>query len=185
MSGDRQMRRGLSTEDRALWNEVRKSIKPLRVRTDNTPADKPAEEKSRTRKKPPVPRSAAVPHVVNRPPPLAPMDRRARQRLARGRSAIDERLDLHGLTQERAFPRLRAFLEKAQSRESSLVLVITGKGGGTSADRFEGERGVLRRQVPMWLALPELRPLVVGFEQAAPVHGGAGALYVRIRRRRD
>ncbi|HEX5866107.1 MAG TPA: Smr/MutS family protein, partial [Beijerinckiaceae bacterium] len=46
------------------------------------------------------------------------------------------------------------------------------------------ERGVLRRVVPHWLRLPDLRPLVVGFEEAAVRHGGAGALYVRLRRAR-
>ena len=57
------------------------------------------------------------------------------------------------------------------------MLVITGKGGGR-----DGERGVLKRQVPLWLALPEFRALVVGFGDAAIGHGGEGALYVRVRR---
>jgi DNA-nicking Smr family endonuclease len=60
------------------------------------------------------------------------------------------------------------------------VLVITGKGGNR-----DSERGVLKRQVPMWLALPEFRGLVVGFGDAAIGHGGEGALYVRVRRARD
>jgi len=65
------------------------------------------------------------------------------------------------------------------------VLVITGKGAAaTGASLFE-ERGVLRRIVPHWLRLPELRPLVLGFEEAAQHHGGAGALYVRLRKRRS
>jgi DNA-nicking Smr family endonuclease len=91
---------------------------------------------------------------------------------------IDARLDLHGLTLQRAHTRLSSFLVSAQERGSSLILVITGKGG---AGR---ERGALRREVPQWLSLPEFRPLVIGFEEAAPAHGGAGALYVRVRRRR-
>jgi DNA-nicking Smr family endonuclease len=57
------------------------------------------------------------------------------------------------------------------------VLVITGKGG-----RSDGARGVLRRQVPQWLGLPEFRAYVVGFEDAHVAHGGEGALYVRIRK---
>ena len=60
------------------------------------------------------------------------------------------------------------------------MLVITGKGVAGDA-----ERGVLRRQVPQWLALPEFRTLVVGFEEAHIGHGGEGALYVRIRRARS
>ena len=65
-----------------------------------------------------------------------------------------------------------------------MVLVITGKGKPADEGR-SGERGVLRRMVPHWLAAPDLRTIVVGFEEAAPNHGGGGALYVRIRRQRD
>ena len=60
--------------------------------------------------------------------------------------------------------------------------VVTGKGGPTYDDAFS-ERGVLRRSVPHWLRAPELRTVVLGFEEAARHHGGAGALYVRLRRR--
>jgi DNA-nicking Smr family endonuclease len=62
------------------------------------------------------------------------------------------------------------------------VLVITGKGASNSVEGHE--RGVLKRQVPHWLRLPALRRLVVGFEDAHVAHGGEGALYVRVRRRR-
>jgi hypothetical protein len=71
------------------------------------------------------------------------------------------------------------FLQRAHSDGLNFVLVITGKGRATGADP---ERGVLRRQVPQWLSLPEFRSLVVGFEEAHVGHGGEGALYVRIRR---
>jgi DNA-nicking Smr family endonuclease len=62
--------------------------------------------------------------------------------------------------------------------------VVTGKGGPAPA-LFGEERGVLRRMVPHWLRLSELRPLVLGFEEAEQRHGGAGALYVRLRRLRE
>jgi DNA-nicking Smr family endonuclease len=62
------------------------------------------------------------------------------------------------------------------------VLVITGKGARAQDER--GERGVLKRQVPLWLKLPEFRAYVVGFEEAHIGHGGEGALYVRLRRAR-
>jgi len=113
--------------------------------------------------------------------PLAPLGRRERSKLSRGRSEIDARLDLHGMTQSRAHRALLAFLHNAHRDGHTFVLVITGKGkvGGG-----EAERGVLRRQVPQWLSLPEFRSLVVGFEEAHIGHGGEGALYVRIRRAR-
>jgi DNA-nicking Smr family endonuclease len=103
-----------------------------------------------------------------------------KQRVARGKDEIDGRLDLHGLTQSEAHAALLRFLRTASSRGARLVLVITGKG----ARAAEGERGVLKRQVPHWLGLPEFRALVIGFEDAHIAHGGEGALYVRVRRAR-
>jgi DNA-nicking Smr family endonuclease len=92
--------------------------------------------------------------------------------------AIDARLDLHGMTQAEAHAALAHFLRRVQRNGARLVLIITGKGAGA------GERGVLRRQVPLWLGLPDLRDAVVGFEEAHTAHGGEGALYVRLRRAR-
>jgi DNA-nicking Smr family endonuclease len=113
-------------------------------------------------------------------PPLASLGRRERSRLSRGRNEIDARLDLHGMTQTRAHHALSGFLQRAHSDGLTFVLIITGKGRMGA----ESERGVLRRQVPQWLSLPEFRSLVVGFEEAHIGHGGEGALYVRIRRAR-
>jgi DNA-nicking Smr family endonuclease len=112
------------------------------------------------------------------PPPLAPIDRKARHKLARGHDAIDARIDLHGRTQAQAHRALRKFLHDAQAAGSRYVLVITGKGR-------DQEQGILRRQVPLWLEAPDLRGLVVGFDTAHSGHGGAGALYVRVRRKRQ
>ena len=111
-------------------------------------------------------------------PPLAPLGKRERTKLSRGRSEIEARLDLHDMTQMRAHRALTGFLHRAHHDGLTFVLVITGKG------RSGGESGVLRRQVPEWLSLPEFRAFVVSFEQAAISHGGEGALYVRIRRAR-
>ena len=83
------------------------------------------------------------------------------------------------MTQIRAHRVLLTFLQRAHSDGLTFVLVITGKGKVGGA---EAERGVLRRQVPQWLSLPEFRSLVVGFEEAHIGHGGEGALYVRVRR---
>ncbi len=174
--------RGLAPEDRALWDEIKKKIKPLRGRKTAIPAaDQAAEPPSGVKQPKFEPARIAKPPAPKAPPPLATLDRRTRSRVARGRVEIDSRLDLHGMTLERARTRLAAFLSSAQSRGDSLVLVITGKGSGNG--RGQGT-GVLRREVPHWLSLPEFRSIVIGFEEAAQAHGGAGALYVRIRRRR-
>jgi DNA-nicking Smr family endonuclease len=160
-------KRGLSEEDRALWESVAKQVKPLRKRRASKPSVAPTEADSKVAPKPAAsPRHVAPPRILlppkPEPPPLAPIGRRERSHLSRGRKEIDARLDLHGMTQTRAH---RALFGK-------------GKIGP------ESERGVLRRQVPQWLGLPEFRSLVVGFEEAHIGHGGEGALYVRVRRAR-
>ena len=178
-------KRSLSEEERALWESVAKQTKPLRRRhrAVKSPA-LPDAETPTTAKSPATPRppqSVKTP-LVPKPaaPPLAPLGRRERSQLSRGRKEIDARLDLHGMTQIRAHRALSGFLHRAQRDGLTFVLVITGKGKLGA----ESERGVLRRQVPQWLSLPEFRSLVVGFEEAHIGHGGEGALYVRVRRAR-
>src|ERR1700675_4194624 len=176
-------KRNLSEEERALWESVAKQTKPLRKkpRVAKTPVDSSAPETpalakhAAPQKTPPL----AVRSAKSEAPPLAPLGRRERSRLSRGRKEIDARLDLHGMTQKRAHRALFGFLQRAHGDGLTFVLVITGKGKVGGA---ESERGVLRRQVPQWLGLPEFRSLVVGFEEAHIGHGGEGALYVRIRR---
>jgi DNA-nicking Smr family endonuclease len=102
--------------------------------------------------------------------------------VARGREAIEARLDLHGMTQSEAHAALLSFLRRAQANDVRLALVVTGKGAGKTTREMPRERGVLRRSVPMWLSLPEFRRFVISFEEAHPSHGGQGALYLRMRR---
>ena len=115
-------------------------------------------------------------------PRLAVLDRRLRQRLSRGQTGVDKVIDLHGLRQHEAHSALYHFLARAQGEGAKLVLVVTGKGEGRQGDYGEYGGGVLRRAVPMWLRAPDWRSLVIGFEEASRPHGGAGALYVRLRR---
>jgi DNA-nicking Smr family endonuclease len=175
-------RRSLSDEERALWEGVAKSARPLKklrrkkielgaVKDDESP---------RVAAKQPTVRPAPKPKTSA--PPLTQMTRRERSRVAKGRNEIDARLDLHGKTLAQAHGVLLRFLHRAQADGATLVLVITGKGRMTGVER---EAGALRREVPHWLALPEFRLLVSGFETAHIGHGGEGALYVRLRRARS
>jgi DNA-nicking Smr family endonuclease len=172
-------RRSLSDDERALWDTVTRAIAPLRKRKrkreEPAPPVVPAVKPARAAMPPP-----ATPPKANTPPPLVPLGRRMRAKLARGSESIDDRIDLHGMTQADAYAALAHFLRRAQHRGARVVLVITGKGARTG-DAFS-ERGVLKRQVPMWLESSELRGHVIGFESAGAGHGGAGALYVRLRR---
>jgi DNA-nicking Smr family endonuclease len=116
-------------------------------------------------------------------PPLAPgdspgVDRSTAERFRRGQLAVEARLDLHGMTQEEAHRALVRFIRRGHEDGLRTVLVITGKGG------FGDARGVLRDAVPRWLNESDLRPRVLSCAWAQPKHGGAGALYVLLRRRR-
>lgn len=125
---------------------------------------------------PPVSTPRVHPH-----PPLGPIERPVRQRLARGRLSIDAAIDLHGLRQDEAHRALRAFLIREQSAGARIVLVVTGK-GLRGPRHGEDAPGVLKRHAPHWLAAPEWRRFVSGFDQAGRGHGGEGAIYVRLRR---
>lgn len=171
--GDNDRRRPLHDEEQALWEAYTRPLKPLRRRQPAASPAKPAAPPAEERSRPPLVKSVAgMPARPDPPPepPLTPLDRRTRARVARGRTGIDCRLDLHGFTQQEAHAALLQFLRQSAARQARTVLIITGKSG------------VLRRQVPHWLSLPDFRALLIGFEQAAIRHGGEGALYLRLRK---
>jgi len=198
----------LSAEERALWEHAARTLKPIKrkgrvhaAQETDAPAVPPRLHAHEKAEKAPVHRaSAASPRVPARaaplpPPPAAPqlsdLDRRKARKIGTGKVEIDGRIDLHGMRQAEAHAALRRFLMRAYSEGRRWLLVITGKGAPLRrGDDDEGlvgvrdhERGVLKRNVPRWLAEPELRSIVVGFTTAAIRHGGEGALYVQLRRR--
>jgi DNA-nicking Smr family endonuclease len=167
----------------ALWEKVAETVAPLRPKRRVRPNPEPEAPKPPAKQRSAPTRAAPVmpkpKPKLPAPPPFHPIDRRTMSRVNRGAVAIDARIDLHGMTQAAAHRQLVGFLRGAQASGARMVLVITGK--GLAGD---GERGVLKRSVPAWLASPELRPLIVGFEEAGRPHGGSGALLLRLRRAR-
>jgi DNA-nicking Smr family endonuclease len=201
-------RRHLSKEDEALWEYTASSLDPLKVKKprhvagtaefdpdDVSPfvAKAPAGKKSETAaeahgpKKPSKSEAPVSSPPSTAPPPLSSFDRKAARRLRQGQVDIEARIDLHGMRQHEAHLALRRFLHTSFGKGFRWVLVITGKGGPRRPRDDEDvgygtpERGILRRNVPMWLAEPELRAIVVSYTTAAISHGGEGALYVQLR----
>ena len=198
----------LTDDDTAVWGHTASSIEPLKrkkgrvlsatealeeaLKTMTFPSDSAAPRS--TSKSPPrvsEPFQPAVkpvkPPPSSAPPQLADFDRRKARQLAGGQVAIDARLDLHGFRQSEAHAALRSFLFQSYRKGHRWVLIITGK-GGRARDRDDDdygfmpvETGVLKRNVPMWLAEPELRAIVVSHKPAAIRHGGEGALYIHLR----
>ena len=178
-------RRPLTADEEHLWSLVARTVRPLRL------GKKPPTEARRVMgvrhgARPAADTTgAAEPHVVISPqrparvPAPGSISRKEKQKLARGHTAVDVRIDLHGMTQAEAYSALRRLLHRSQASGAKFVLVITGKGAPNAS---RSERGVLRRQVPMWLALPEFRRYVLGFDVADTGHGGEGALFIRLRR---
>ncbi|UWR22461.1 Smr/MutS family protein [Sulfitobacter sp. S190] len=113
------------------------------------------------------------------------MDNKSFGKMKRGKLRPEGRIDLHGMTLDRAHPALTSFVMNAHAQGKRLVLVITGKGkhrdeGGPIPTRM----GVLRHQVPQWLKMQPMSSVVLQVAQAHISHGGGGAYYVYLRRHR-
>jgi DNA-nicking Smr family endonuclease len=181
-------RRLLSRDERALWRAAMRDVVPL-GRAPPVPAEEPAPDVRQPtatvaepvpRRRPPAPsRAAALPDLA---PAVTPgVDRRTAERLRRGELPIAARLDLHGMTQDEAHRALGRFLATSADQGQRCLLVITGKGFRSGTERSDG---VLRAAVPRWLNEAPNRARLLAFAPATPRDGGAGALYVLLRRRR-
>jgi DNA-nicking Smr family endonuclease len=177
-------KRPASPPDLDLWRKVAASAKPLpgraRPKPTATASAKPAAEPPPSRA---APASPPVPARKAPPPELAPgriagVDKRLAERFRRGQLPVEARLDLHGLTQGEAHDRLIGFIAASAASGRRCVLVITGKG------MWRQDGGILREMVPRWLNEAPARGRVLAIAQAQPRHGGAGALYILLKRPR-
>lgn len=173
-------RRDLSSHDLHLWRHVTRNVAAYRPSREPAPSeDEPPPAPSKPRiapvlvSSPPKPAAPAAPLAVGR---TEDMDGKQARRLKRGELPIDARLDLHGLTLERAHAALSGFIRRAHASGARLVIVVTGKG--------PDGRGRIRSEAPHWLNAADLRPLVLAVTQAHLHDGGSGALYVLLKRKR-
>lgn len=122
--------------------------------------------------------------------PEAGLDRQTATRLRKGAREPDARIDLHGMSAERAHRACLTFLSNAMTQGCRVVLVITGKGRGAAdsgMQAFPSEmrgRGVIRESLPGWLRASPLGRSIVGIYQAHQRHGGEGAFYIYLKRHR-
>ena len=180
-----------------LWGHVLKTVNPLEKR-DNFSFGRPLpmpEELYEDAPRPPQPEQDFVPWreapKTARPQALEPraegllgsgnldgMDRRQADRFRKGLLPMDAVLDLHGMSQQQAHAALDGYIADCWERNLRCVLVITGKGTAAGSD------GVLKARVPDWLNMAPSRSRVLAFTTARHHHGGTGALYVMLKRRR-
>jgi len=203
--------RRLGAEDEALWHEVARRTTPLdptlRARAPEPAAETetPAPSAAAPEPTPKAPATRRLrPHGPATPPapridlaerglspvgrPVAGLDRRNAERLRRGMRQPEARIDLHGMTAERAHLALDRCIAQALAQGERLLLVITGKGGRRrgpdDAPFMREDCGVLRQQAPEWLRSGPHARHIVGIYQAHQRHGGAGAFYVYLKKRR-
>ncbi|WP_332713414.1 Smr/MutS family protein [Pelagibacterium mangrovi] len=182
-----------------LWNAVGHSVDPLLKRKSADPKallealEKAGEEPQAGKPRDNSPRFARAPLPSARPVIAASkiaaseksIEPNLKRRLARGYEPIDGTLDLHGMTQDQARAALEVFVLSRAARGARTLLVITGKGIKKTGYLQMEQKGVLREMVPLWLNASELAPLVAGVDPAHQSHGGGGALYVRLKRKRQ
>jgi DNA-nicking Smr family endonuclease len=161
-----------AADDSGLWRQAVRDVAPLPGRRPPAAVPLPAAPPSQKRALPAEPPRQALPPLDR----LAGIDRASAERLKRGRYPIEAVLDLHGLTQEEAHRALSGFVAASQAAGRRCVLVVTGHG------RASG--GILKAAVPRWLDEPGLRPRLLARAPARPQDGGAGALYLLLRRSR-
>jgi DNA-nicking Smr family endonuclease len=187
-------RRFIELPDHGLWDEVKRTIRPLSL------INKPTTPRMGKGISFITPQAKAVPLPAQHPrgfvqkgapPPLSQLDRRTAQRLSRGQIEPDARLDLHGEGLETARMSLLHFLAAQRQQGRRFVLVITGKGAspfarhtlhGTTHFQTPERQGRLRREVPIWLHEDAFRLHAIGFQPAHPRHGGGGAIYICLRK---
>lgn len=196
---DKDQKNGPSSEppqeDVELWKQATSDVKPLPGKEEGVSgADKDATGKKTGREydkssvRVSYPSQASDPKTKKTKEPGVGIDKRTDEKLRRGKMEIDGRLDLHGFNQDEARIALINFITGAYESGKRCLLVITGKGNGKQHDNeeewFMSQKGVLKQKVPEWLAEDVLRPLIVQTHPAQRHHGGDGALYILLRRKR-
>ena len=182
--------KGQHDDDRLLWEKVTQSVKKIRSQPFFQPLKhtKEAKTESQIKNRAVQPQSvqtgqvkAKIAYVKPKPTDFrlgdkSGIDRSSARRLQRGEVLLEDRLDLHGLSQEQAHKKLNAFIGRAVQQNSRHVLIITGKG--------RNGHGILRHKVPEWLKDAPLCNHVNAISYAQPKDGGKGALYIRLKRQR-
>lgn len=196
------MKRRLSAEEAALWAKIASTVTPMKGRrmagpqtTERNPKDRDERPSTSPPKaigpKPAAMRRAPAARAPEPPPPPArPLDRNGldnswERKLARGILQPDFTLDLHGATLDAAYTRLDHGLTQALAQGARVVLLITGRPRPSDGEAGRGERrGAIRAKFLDWLAAGPHASRIAAIRPAHPRHGGAGAVYIVLRRAR-
>lgn len=172
-------RRVVRDDEARLFEDAMREVKPLAGRGGEAPdgtGAKAAPKEKHLGPAAPLPPSRQAPMPELRPGQAVDLGARTMERLRRGRVRPEARLDMHGMTQDEAHRAVTSFIAASRSAGRRCVILITGRGWG----KLGG--GILREQTPRWLNLQPTRRNILGFAEARPKDGGAGALYVLLKK---
>lgn len=203
------MTRQLTADEQALWARVMATVVPLHPQKNGIASDEQAQAPESTaaaptttggerrsagpRKSPPFP----LPSTHQSPAPVTyeALDGSWDRRIQGGKLVPDHIIDLHGLSLESARQLLYRRVLAAEAHGARVILVITGKGlmpGPAPADLMPGlggsassRRGAIRSELPRWIGEAELSGRIAAVRRAHPRHGGSGAAYLILKRRRN
>ena len=194
----------ISSNDLKLWYQIVDKVEPIKKRDNPDIKDqeqssidagsiisRDVNQKKIIKKKISKDKDASklapskVPMKKDELPKFTGIHRRLEQKMSRGQIDIDSTLDLHGMTQEEAKHAIINFIKVANKNNLKIILIITGKGisientNTRNTNRYE--RGVLNKNLPAWLQMPEIRDYVNGYRYANQKHGGEGAYYILLK----
>ena len=178
------MGRRLAPEETSAWAQVRATVRPMRPEKVIAapvvipgPAQKTAKSLLVSTVLPPPARVAAPRTNANT------LDRSWDRKLSTGAVAPDRTIDLHGHTLASAHAMLDHQLDQAIRRGERMILLVTGRPPRKESERPHA-RGAIRAAIGDWLQLSRHTDAIAAVRGAHPRHGGAGALYVILRRRK-
>lgn len=189
---DQNNKNGLSEEEQRLWDYAMQGVEPIKrdkPKKDYKTSLNSSEKRSLNKAKAPKviieekfisKKKATKEHNLH---DHADIDRSSFDKFRKGQMPIEATIDLHGLNQEQAYNHLKSFISNAVARGQRCVMVITGKGYKRN-DQGQREEGVLKRSLPEWLEQPAFKQHVLKIQQAQRFHGGSGAYYILLKRRR-
>ena len=193
LGGKDMKKRSLSDDEKELWKEFSRSTKPLRYENKRNHETNPKKNNQinsvnlRDHEKKYFIRSKETQSPAGQAltSSFLSMDSKLHNKLKQGKLRPEAKLDLHGLNLSQAHPVLTKFVLNAYGRGLRLILVITGKGRNSEDhDVIPRRKGILKATVPSWLAMEPLSSKVLQVTNAHVRHGGDGAFYVYLRKKR-
>ncbi|MEA3389739.1 Smr/MutS family protein [Sphingobium sp. CCH11-B1] len=176
-------RRRLSPDEQALWSALTRSVRPIRPgqrQPPSFPPDPPAPAFAAPAINPPA-RTPAAPAPRS---PAAVLDSGWERRIRSGAISPDMSIDLHGHSLAAAHGRLNQAIAAALARDARVLLVVTGKPPRTSPATGASRRGAIRAEIGHWLDVSPHADRIASVRIAHPRHGGDGALYLILRRKK-